>query len=158
MSSTVSIPSCRAIHVLGPDSEVELSRGTLNLTDDLVLSVGSHATFQLPTASPSEGAGGDAASAAAPPAFGTIDGKPFTYVFQPAQLAGAGHVRLELPSDQHARDALEELLVRHGLLLTGVRAAGDELMRSTLESASRGSDSVKQRGEECVLFSLCCCR
>lgn len=64
-------------------------------------------------------------------------------------------VRVKLPADvetessetRKRRDAFEDVLIRHGLLKDGVRAAGDEFGRGVSEAAEENQQAMKQSAQ-----------
>lgn len=78
--------------------------------------------------------------------FGTFTQSPRTYGFD-FQLSEdtSTQVRLVLPDDVQAdvQDQFEQILIHYGLLLEGIRAAGDEVMRSATEGGKLNSERIR---------------
>ncbi|UZJ54121.1 hypothetical protein CBS101457_003441 [Exobasidium rhododendri] len=78
--------------------------------------------------------------------FGTFVDKPMQYGFDfKLSRDTSTQVKLVLPSNvkQSVQDEFEDILIERGLLLTGIRAAGDEIMRGARESGRDNSNRLK---------------
>ncbi|CAO1639288.1 unnamed protein product [Sympodiomycopsis kandeliae] len=82
--------------------------------------------------------------------MGTHDGKEEWYTFSLSLAEGEkSWVRLVLPPLStpelvKSRDAFEQHLIARGLLLDGIRAAGDEIGQSSAQSGSQTASSITQ--------------
>jgi hypothetical protein len=78
--------------------------------------------------------------------FGTDAADPLLYSFLFAPAGSSSEqfwVRIRLAPGT-ATEHFEELLIQHGFLLDGIRAAGDEIARSAVEGGQKVAQSVRE--------------
>lgn len=146
-----SIPNCSAVQIIN-ELETPLSKGDL--------------TLQLPTVTQQRSA--DTSTSSAQPillafvgtslfplfketTFGTFTQHPRQYGFDfRLSKEATTQVRLILPIDvsEALQDRFEEILIQSGLLLDGIRAAGDEIMRGAKEESKVNAAQIEQGTKE----------
>jgi hypothetical protein len=83
--------------------------------------------------------------------FGTFINQPRQYAFDfKLSETTSTQVRLVLPENvqEGVQDEFEEILIQRGLLLQGIRAAGDEIMRGAKESGLANSERLRAGTQE----------
>lgn len=141
-TALVTIEGVTASQIIGSEPPKPISTGTLSLLNG-------------------EGEGGDASSSPLlllkvdqsvfplhkNTTMGTHEGKEEWYTFNLDVSGTQTWIRLVLPpliSSEvvSARDELERQLIKHGLLLDGIRATGDEIGRTSTQTGSETAQSI----------------
>lgn len=145
----ISIQDVTALQILPNGDSSTLAKGKLSVISTpsdskdetaLILSVGPTTSFPLTKKT----------------LFGTFDDRPNVFAFQLPQSEGDLNVQIHLPKGiedpLHPANAdftrLEDLLIEKGLLLTGIRAAGNEIAAGIREGAQRSTKAVSEIANE----------
>jgi hypothetical protein len=151
-----TIPNCVALQIIGGDTETPLSKGDLTLSLPTITSSGRSPITEGPPTSTSAPillafVGKTLFPLYKDTNFGTFTNNSRQYAFDfRLSKDTSTQVRLVLPEDitESVQDGFEEILIQSGLLLQGLRAAGDEIMRSARMGGKENAERIKQGTKE----------